>query len=151
MAYTFNGIGTTFYGQCDWRPDGSFRTTRWFVVFWIPLFPLMSHRLRRNWRADKRVFFGYSTGYYLMENHPIDFNQVLRTYLFAIFLVVWCPLSFWVCHEYYLLERHPLPIQFALVLIYVVAAYIPYLVVACWRLCARLQAARAAAKPNTIR
>ncbi len=76
MAYTFNGIGTTFYGQCDWRPDGSFRTTRWFVVFWIPLFPLMSHRLRRNLRADKRGFFGYSTGYYLMENLPIDFNQV---------------------------------------------------------------------------
>jgi len=151
MAYSFEGIGTTFYGQCDWRRDGSFCTTKWVVVFWIPLFPLTSHRLRRNWRPNERGFLGYSTGYYVIENLPIDFNQVLRTYMFAIFHLAWCPLSFWICHEYLPLEAYRLPLQFVLVLVYVVAAYIPFLMVVCWRLCARLRAATAAGKPKTIR
>ncbi|BEU94443.1 hypothetical protein ACDW_01480 [Acidovorax sp. DW039] len=32
MANTFNGIGTTFYGQCAFEQDDSFITTKWFVL-----------------------------------------------------------------------------------------------------------------------
>jgi len=33
MAFSFNGVGTMFYGQRDFRLDGTYVTTEWFVVF----------------------------------------------------------------------------------------------------------------------
>ncbi len=46
MPSTLNGIGTKFYGQRDFSPDGSYITTEWFVFIYIPLIPLKSLRVR---------------------------------------------------------------------------------------------------------
>jgi hypothetical protein len=41
-----NGCGTSLYGRRDFEPDGSFVTTKWFVVFFVPIFPLASIRVK---------------------------------------------------------------------------------------------------------
>jgi len=37
MPYTFNGFGTTYYGQRDAAVDGSYVTTLWVTALWVPL------------------------------------------------------------------------------------------------------------------
>ncbi len=39
MAFTIHGVGIRAYGERDYWPDGSFVTTEWFVIAWIPLLP----------------------------------------------------------------------------------------------------------------
>lgn len=46
MSNTLFGIGTTFYGKDDIRPDGSFIATKWIVFAYIPLVPLGSFYVR---------------------------------------------------------------------------------------------------------
>jgi hypothetical protein len=46
MAYTFRGIGAMHYGQRDFRPDGSYVTTLWFVFLYVPVVPMHSKRMR---------------------------------------------------------------------------------------------------------
>lgn len=46
MPYAFNGIGTTFYGKRDFHADGSFLTTEWVCLLYLPIFPLQSLRVR---------------------------------------------------------------------------------------------------------
>lgn len=43
--FTLNGFGTTFVGECDYDPDGTYITTAWIVALWIPLIPLYSARI----------------------------------------------------------------------------------------------------------
>ena len=43
--FTLNGFGTTFVGECDYEPDGTYITTAWIVALWIPLIPLYSARI----------------------------------------------------------------------------------------------------------
>jgi len=45
VAFTFRGIGTMQYGERDFRADGSYVVTEWFVVAYLPLFPLCSKRI----------------------------------------------------------------------------------------------------------
>ena len=45
MQFTFHGIGTAIYGERDYWPDGSFVTTEWAVLAWIPVFPTFSKRI----------------------------------------------------------------------------------------------------------
>ena len=46
-TYRLNGIGTTLIGKRDFRPDGSFVTTEWFTLVFIPIFPMRSLRIQR--------------------------------------------------------------------------------------------------------
>jgi hypothetical protein len=46
MASSINGFGTTYYGERDYWPDGSYITTEWVVFLYLPLFPIRSFRLR---------------------------------------------------------------------------------------------------------
>ena len=42
MPKTLNGIGTRFYGKQDFESDGSYVTTKFFVMFLFPILPLQS-------------------------------------------------------------------------------------------------------------
>ena len=44
MPRMINGVGTRFYGECDWRRDGSFQTTEWLVLMYVPVVPFKSLR-----------------------------------------------------------------------------------------------------------
>jgi hypothetical protein len=69
MAYTLNGIGTTFYGQRDFRADGTFITTEWLVLVYIPFIPFRSLRVRYQGPGKHRwhLGFGSSDNYAIYE------------------------------------------------------------------------------------
>jgi hypothetical protein len=79
MPFTFNGIGTANYGKRDFRPDGSFLTTEWFVLVFVPIFPLKSRRILPT---GKDKFYGifYSSEYLILEKTPLSGRQVLSVY-----------------------------------------------------------------------
>jgi hypothetical protein len=49
---TIYGIGTREFGTRDIAPNGSYVTTKFFVVFHIPLWPIESRRVRRVREED---------------------------------------------------------------------------------------------------
>ena len=59
MAYTLNGIGTTFYGQRDFQPDGSYLTTEWLVFLYVPLIPIRSLRVVYRGPGEPRWHLGF--------------------------------------------------------------------------------------------
>ena len=92
MAYTFNGMGTTFYGQRDFRVDGTHITTEWLVCFYVPLIPLRSLRVRYQGPGEHRwhLGFGSSENYAVYEKRfPPHWRQVLCTYGYVALLVAW--------------------------------------------------------------
>jgi hypothetical protein len=92
MAFTFQGIGTTFYGQRDFHADGSFITTEWFVLIYFPVIPLRSFRVKSKGAEDTGLVFPV---YYQKQNYSIyerkfpSWKQVLYTYSFVIFIILW--------------------------------------------------------------
>lgn len=86
MANTFNGIGSTYYGQSQFEPDGSFVTTKWFVIGFAPLIPLASARLQYL-GSSGIPFLSRSSSYELIEELPIAWLQVLKTWLYTIFII----------------------------------------------------------------
>jgi hypothetical protein len=46
MAFTIRGIGTMNYGQREFRADGSYVTTLWFIFLYLPIVPIHSKRIR---------------------------------------------------------------------------------------------------------
>jgi hypothetical protein len=47
-----NGFGTMLYGQAKQRPDGSYVTTKWFAMSYLPIVPLKSMRIDKFSSAD---------------------------------------------------------------------------------------------------
>ena len=74
---SFNGLGTAFYGECDFQPNGSYVTTCWFIIAFLPIIPLYSARI---FSADS----GFFSTNYQYEKLPINWLQVLRIWLFVI-------------------------------------------------------------------
>ena len=89
MAFTINGFGTTYYGQSDFLPDGTFQTTEWLVACWFPIIPLRTYRAARNTKADVNLVLASTTGYYLLAKIPLGYAQIFRTYAFAIGYFGW--------------------------------------------------------------
>lgn len=79
MAFSINGIGTTWYGQRDFRPDGTYLTTEWFAVLFFPVIPLRS--LRMKYTGEKM--------YAIYEVSFPNWKQVLYTYGFVAFMIAW--------------------------------------------------------------
>ena len=79
MAFTFNGIGTTFYGARDFALDGSYTTTEWFVFVYVPIIPLRSLRIR-NVEGGKNFVFFASEQYAVYSKGRPNLKQVLSIY-----------------------------------------------------------------------
>ncbi|KQV53656.1 MULTISPECIES: hypothetical protein [unclassified Duganella] len=82
MATSINGIGTTFYGQAGFEPDGSFITTKWVIFAYLPIIPTASMRVR--YAGEENGFFSSGTSYQVIMDYPIDIGQVLRTWAYVI-------------------------------------------------------------------
>lgn len=84
MPFSANGVGWTYYGQREFGADGSFITTEWFIVFYIPIFPLRSYRAISHGR-DSIVGPFYQRERYSLSN-PMrpNLKQVVSTYAFAL-------------------------------------------------------------------
>src|ERR1019366_9375397 len=91
MAYSFNGFGTTFYGQRDFRDDGSYITTEWVVVMLIPVIPLRSFRVRYQGPAERRfpIGLGSADSYAVSEQTFPNWKQVLCVYAYTVFVIAW--------------------------------------------------------------
>ena len=91
MPSLLNGTGTAYYGRYRERPDGSYVTTEFFVLFYFPLFPLRSWRVKpvgspkdsvtRSWlQSVESVSHDYEV---FLE--ALDARQVAHVYFSAIF------------------------------------------------------------------
>jgi hypothetical protein len=81
MPYSWNGIGTTYWGCRDKAADGSYVTTEFFCVG-IPLIPLGSYRvllLDSSFTGRKKT--------YRTTPVPLNGRQVLNVYLVTICVV----------------------------------------------------------------
>lgn len=67
------------YGQRDYWPDGSFITTQWIVMAWVPIAPLSSMRLTRS-NEGKPFARRNSEGYYIYEETAPNTKQVVSVY-----------------------------------------------------------------------
>jgi L-asparagine transporter-like permease len=86
MAYTFRGIGAMRYGQRDFRTDGSYVTTLWFVVFYVPVVPLKSIRVRRT--GDTK-YYGLTRRYVeeVLQQPTLDWTQIISVYAWFAALI----------------------------------------------------------------
>jgi len=92
VSQSINGFGTGIYGKRDFYPDGSFLTTKWIILFWLPIIPLKSVRLLQSGpRCTSGSFgVGWSTEYAVLTETRPNSKQVLFVYgfLLAAFLSI---------------------------------------------------------------
>jgi hypothetical protein len=88
------------YGRCEFRSDGSYVTTLWFVVLYLPIVPIHSLRMRKTGRIK---YYGMrpASEVEVLEKSKPHRMQVLRTYaLFSVGLVMF--LSAALSHAFWL-------------------------------------------------
>jgi magnesium-transporting ATPase (P-type) len=97
MPTSFQGIGTTFYGQRDYQPDGSYITTEFIIFGGIPLMPLKSVRVRYGGATGIVFPVAHSEERYavLATTRP-NIKQVLSIYGFIVFMICWVIALVWV-------------------------------------------------------
>lgn len=94
MPTSINGFGTKFLGETDFHQNGSYVTTKWIYIFWIPVFPLESLRVREIGGFEIIGFADLQ--YTVLENFPaLHMKQVLSVYLFVAGLIMWIAFGFW--------------------------------------------------------
>ena len=95
MGFLFHGIGTLEYGERDYWPGGSFVTTQFFVLVFIPLFPLMSMRISYTRPSDHSTYD--PAGFFIYKPLPLDRRQVVSVYGWFASLIT--PLVIWSLYE----------------------------------------------------
>ena len=86
MSMVFHGIGTMRYGERDYWPDGSFVTTEWFVIAFVPIFPTFSKRIVYTTRVHFTAY-GAGRGYLVHETLDLDRRQVAFVYGWFVGLI----------------------------------------------------------------
>jgi len=98
------GLGKKFLGKTNrYRdPSGLFErydTTLWFVILWVPIFPIATYTVRRDL---ERWWGGVSASDEIaLERHPRNWEQILLTWVKASAVLLALRLTF------LLLLRHP--------------------------------------------
>ena len=91
--YSINGFGTRYYGERDFRPDGSYVTTEWVVIAFLPIIPLRSLRVIYTGQGEERIYlygFGRTHNYSVYEKKfPPNLKQVFSTYAFVVVMAYW--------------------------------------------------------------
>jgi len=90
MAATFKGVGTVYYGEADRREDGTFLSTEFVCVAFLPIWPLCTRRLRRKAQENRGITMPvHEEPYDTIERLPIAWHQVARVYIFIICAFLW--------------------------------------------------------------
>ena len=89
MATSFNGFGSAFYGQRDFRNDGSHLTTEWVILAYFPFVPMRSLRVIPDRQKDQNLIVYTSSSFVVVETLPCDRNQVLCVYGFVLLCICW--------------------------------------------------------------
>jgi hypothetical protein len=85
MPGAINGFGTTYYGCSDIEPDGSYLTTEWVTVFYVPIYPVGSWRVVPG---KQKGGFPHHQQEFRVRPAPLSKRQVLRIYGLAALLGV---------------------------------------------------------------
>ena len=91
MPSTLNGTGTHFYGERDKDIGGTYTTTKWVVLLWIPLLPLSSWRVYPVGAENVDYIIDESsrTSQALQATRvPLNLRQVLNVYAAAACVLV---------------------------------------------------------------
>jgi hypothetical protein len=101
-----HGAGFRLYGRRDIRPDGSYLSTKFFCLAFLPVVPISTQRIipAKSW-----VPFG-TTRYKLISKQPLHWVQVFSVYLTAILVVIYGTLFFKVVKPF-LQARYGVPID----------------------------------------
>jgi hypothetical protein len=86
MGLVFHGIGTAVYGERDYWPDGSYVTTEWFVIAWMPIIPLYSKRISYTQNSDYAKYDARE-GFYIYETTGVHLRQAIFVYLWLASVV----------------------------------------------------------------
>ena len=83
--YSINGIGTHLYGKKDIAEDGSYISSKWFIFFLLPIFPIASYRVVRGETTASGIpiILPGATTQYKMIKVPMNWKQIGRTYLLS--------------------------------------------------------------------
>ena len=126
MPSSVNGFGTKYYGQRDFRPDGSYVTTNFFCLAFFPVFPIHSVRVIPD---PKNSWVPFSKNYYaILEKRWPNPLQVLSIYVWAAAAAGVGILYFWKIEPFlkesapWLAQSWVVPILFAACLAVPVAA-----------------------------
>ena len=88
LPSSVSGIGTKYYGKRDVEPDGSYITTLWIIILWVPLIPLASYRILIVSGSEMHQE-------YVVRRVPFCYLQVGKIYgLIVLFLAVGLGLSY---------------------------------------------------------
>ena len=116
----YNGTGTTVIGRTDFRPNGSHITTAWFTFLLIPVVPIQSLRITSLDSKSLRIH----------ETLPLNYKQIVYTYLYTVFCIGWLYSLLRICYCLGLSSRPILP-PWATVIVFIVGilppAFLPYL------------------------
>lgn len=78
MPFTFRGCGTKFYGKRDEGPDGSYITTEWITLVYLPLIPLRSFRVCPTGGGTNAIL--YRSEQFRVQKVPLNKLQVRNIY-----------------------------------------------------------------------
>lgn len=93
VTWSFKGIGERLYGKRAFRADGGCQTTKWFILLYLPIYPLATLRVKEADTGQVSV----------LEELPTDWRQVIDTYSFVV-------ISWWVIAKgRTLCEENPFP------------------------------------------
>src|ERR1035437_7674128 len=75
--FSLNGFGTALYGKSEVKSDDSYIATEWFVLLFLPIFPIASYRVLRGNTSGN--VFGAKTQYSTTKV-PLNVKQVILIY-----------------------------------------------------------------------
>jgi len=84
---TINGCGTKILGDFEYFDDGSYMSIKWFVIFYIPLFPIEAYRVYHEEDNLQSTIFVTSTSKYNVQRIPMKWKYVWR-FLRVIYVVI---------------------------------------------------------------
>ena len=145
----FMGCGDVFYGERDHWPDGSYITTRWLALLYVPLVPLESLRVREVGFA-KTEYYGpivtTSQNYQIYTAGEPHKLQVFFVYLFLVCFAAWMWGLLWMAADVLHVDKLPEnwdTLVFLLIMLFGMAA--PFSVVWAIRRNAMMRSVRAQA------
>lgn len=77
MPESVNGFGTAFYGKCDIEPDGSYITTEFNIILFVPFSAVASYRVKPvDQSTDSWGIIFSTTKQYMIKEVPLHKKQV---------------------------------------------------------------------------
>jgi hypothetical protein len=89
MAYSIWGFGTGYRSDTSLLPDGTFITTKWITLFYVPIIPLRSYRVKYLGSSSEFHFTGFSSTsqYQIIQKIPWDTRRAIKFWLYILAII----------------------------------------------------------------